>query len=199
MDNTNYIYVYKHPITEIPFYIGRSSVKRRANFHLYETMENARNRLKFNTIQKIRRECKCDPIVEILIEDLTYEESLQWEKDLIQLIGRKSLKTGPLTNLTEGGEGVIGYKHTPEALEKLKKNSLGNSYAKGTKFSPEEIERRRKAAKDNAKTYLLKSPSGEIVSITNMSEFCRQNGLSKSGMSQVTTGRIRQNHGWSLP
>jgi hypothetical protein len=42
---------------------------------------------------------------------------------MIKTIGRKDLELGPLCNLTDGGEGSSGYKHTSESLEKMKINS----------------------------------------------------------------------------
>lgn len=46
------------------------------------------------------------------------EESYFREIELIQLIGRKDLKTGTLVNLTDGGEGSINYVYNLEVLEK---------------------------------------------------------------------------------
>ena len=47
-----------------------------------------------------------------------------------------------------------------------------------------------------AKHYEFKSPSGYVVSIYNLSEFCRVNGLSQGNMSMVHSG-IRGSHkGW---
>lgn len=59
----------------------------------------------------------------ILIQEfLTEQESFEAEKFLINFYGRKDLGTGCLRNLTEGGDGSSGYKHTSEAIQKIKEN-----------------------------------------------------------------------------
>lgn len=48
-----------------------------------------------------------------------------------------------------------------------------------------------------AKNYKLKSPSGEIVLIYNMSKFCRDNNLHGSAVHKVMKGTISQTGGWT--
>jgi hypothetical protein len=43
----------------------------------------------------------------------------------------------PLTNLTIGGEGITGYKHTEEAKLKISEAGKGNKYGEGYKHSKE--------------------------------------------------------------
>lgn len=71
--------------------------------------------------------------VEILYEDITWERACEIEKELIAFYGRKYSGQGCLLNMTDGGEGRPGprqeqekakhrgWKHTPEALAKIKK------------------------------------------------------------------------------
>lgn len=40
-------------------------------------------------------------------------------------------------NMTEGGEGALGYKHRPDSLRKMGDTHLGNSYRKGKTFTDE--------------------------------------------------------------
>jgi hypothetical protein len=52
-------------------------------------------------------------------------DALNFECTLIESIGRRDLNTGPLFNLTDGGEGVINYVWTDEH-----RNNLSNSIKK---------------------------------------------------------------------
>jgi hypothetical protein len=47
-----------------------------------------------------------------------------------------------------------------------------------------------------SKFYDVKSPSGELIKVYNMAEFCRENGLVHGGMSKVARGERRSYKGW---
>lgn len=78
---------------------------------------------------------------EILFEDLTWEQATEKEKEFIALYGRKDLGLGTLVNLTDGGEGTIGYKHTEEAKEKNRIAASGKNNAFYGKERPDQSER----------------------------------------------------------
>lgn len=122
--NNFYVYIYKDPIIFEPFYVGkgcngryRDISARKYNKHLY------------NKIQKYRRQG-------YFIKDITFFEqknlferdALSLEIELIRKIGRRDLGTGPLLNLTDGGDGVIGAKKKLPTLlpyaDKIKKMYL---------------------------------------------------------------------------
>lgn len=78
-------------------------------------------------------------VVEFLATGLTEDESFKVEKELIA-------RHEGLCNLTDGGEGISGYKHSPEVREIISKRH------KGRKQSLDEIENRAKALRGKKRT-----------------------------------------------
>lgn len=62
----------------------------------------------------------------ILKKNLTEEEAFKHEIYMIAVFGRKDLGTGILRNLTNGGEGTSGRKHTQEAIDKMSAAATGH-------------------------------------------------------------------------
>lgn len=91
-----------------PIYIGKGRGNRK-DFHTFNSRLDTigGNMLKKNILNKIIHS-GLEPIVHILVDNLTEEESFNIEVSLINNIGRRELGTGPLTNLTDGGEGQSG-------------------------------------------------------------------------------------------
>jgi|688.fasta_scaffold611942_2 hypothetical protein len=125
-------YVYRHIRLDKnePFYIGVGSddVYKRAN----DT--KGRNKI-WNDIVK-----KTDYEVEILFDNVSWDYALNKEIEFIDLYKRKT-EGGTLSNITKGGEGVLGLKHKKETKEKLSKRF------KGVKHTPEAIEKIRQTSK----------------------------------------------------
>jgi hypothetical protein len=74
--------------------------------------------------------------VEILEKRLSWYQACELEKMLIALHGRHDLGYGPLANMTDGGDGVLGLKHShsPETRAKMSAVKLGKTRSP---FSPE--------------------------------------------------------------
>jgi len=92
-------YVYRHIRLDKnePFYIGVATHIKRA----YE--KNQRKNIIWKSIVS-----RTNYDIEILFDDLTREQALEKEIELIALYGRIDKKTGTLANLTDGGEGFQG-------------------------------------------------------------------------------------------
>lgn len=110
-------YLYRHIRLDknVPFYIGIGTKKNYSR--AYEKVK--RNRFWKSIVSKTDYE------VEIILDDLTWEEACEKEKEFIALYGRKDLGTGTLCNLTDGGDLVLGVVRTAEHIEKLRAANLG--------------------------------------------------------------------------
>ncbi len=131
MNEQYYIYLYLDPrksgkftYNELkfdfePFYVGKGKDDR-LNKHLgyYDN-----NRHKSNKIKKILKQ-GLNPIIIKLYENLDEKTAIEKEIYIISKIGRSDKLIGPLTNLTNGGEGISGYKFTQEFLDRVKKKVI---------------------------------------------------------------------------
>lgn len=68
--------------------------------------------------------------VEILIESDEYDFILQKEIEFVALYGRIIKETGTLANLTDGGEGTVGWRHSEESKRKMSLNLKGRVVSK---------------------------------------------------------------------
>ena len=169
-------YVYRHIRLDKnePFYIGIGSDKsyRRA-------FEKKRRSGIWNKII-----CKTSYDVEILIDNLSWEQACSKEKEFILLYGRKDLNSGTLVNLTDGGEGALNrkYKTSEETKLKLSKAHIGKKVTddiklkmsitrKGKKFSDSHIESLKKSAKNRDYKEQGRKCANKILQSMNVKPF----------------------------
>ena len=91
-----------------------------------------------------RRSCGPPPPKDriiVLYEGLDWQTACDIEKNLIAFYGRKDLGTGVLRNLTDGGEGVQGHRHTKESKEKMSRASAGRRLTEESKKKISEAHR----------------------------------------------------------
>ena len=147
MDNVYYVYVYLDPRNMGKYIYGHYSFKYepiyvgngkglRYNDHIQENELNKSNGnfIKQNKLKKIIKEGS-KPIILFIKQGLSEEQALLLEKDVILNIGRIITKTGPLTNLTDGGDGVNGRLITDEF--RLKQSERMKQYYKENPLSKE--------------------------------------------------------------
>jgi len=154
-------YVYRHIRLDKnePFYIGIGSDNKGKYTRAYTKFNRSEfwNKIISKTSYK----------VEILFDDLTWEEACEKEKEFICLYGRINLEKGTLCNMTDGGNGIFGYKFTNEHkknLSNIRKEKFANgelkpnettfkkgqeAWNKGKKMSKESVE--KTAAKNRGK------------------------------------------------
>lgn len=103
-------YLYRHIRIDKnePFYIGIGTKRRSKEIYGYRSeYSRAYSKHDRNIFWK-RVVKKAGYRVEILLESDDYDFILQKEREFIGLYGRRNIKTGTLTNLTDGGEGCTG-------------------------------------------------------------------------------------------
>jgi len=124
--NDFYVYIYLDPrkhgkykydeydFDYEPFYVGKGKGNR-------DRKINGRNNFFSKIINKIKKQ-KLNPIIIKLHKNLNESDSFILETKLIKLIGRRNINDGSLTNLTNGGDGISGYKFSNEIIRKKRKD-----------------------------------------------------------------------------
>jgi len=120
------VYLHKRKDNNEVFYVGISSSKKRA----YEVKSSRRNYL-WNNVYK-----NYGVIVEITHSDICWEEACNIEKYLIDFY--RTCANSCLCNLTDGGEGTLGYKHSHD------RKAYYSLMFKGKKRSDEDKAKMRK-------------------------------------------------------
>ena len=162
-------YIYRHIRLDKnePFYIGIGTSK------YYNRAYRHNNRSNF--WKRIANKGGYE--VEILMDNLTWEQACKKEKEFIKLYGRIDLKTGCLVNMTDGGEGTFGLKKGPLSEEIKQKISNAN---KGKKLKPLSEEHKQKLS-DIKKGSKMSEQAKKI-----MSDAAKGKKLSKDHKQQIS-------------
>lgn len=181
-----------------PFYVGKGSNNRYS--HHFNKRSERYNKHKFYKIKNIKEETGNFPIVKKIKCDSDID-AFELECFLIKLIGRNDLSKGPLTNLTNGGDGVSNvsektrlklksWKRTEEYKESIS-NTLKrkNITPKKSEEINLKISKKMKGNKNGAKKYLAISPEGNKIQIKNLKEWCRKNNFKYNDVIRVVHKR----------
>ncbi len=124
---------------------------------------------------------KCGYIVEIVAKDLDYEDAKELEMLLIETYGRRLNNTGPLVNITEGGEGTKGmfFKHTPETIAKMSQSRIGHNVSKETRL--------KISANHGRSRIVINVATGE--EFKSCAEAARKIGMNQDTLSEKLRGR----------
>lgn len=112
-----FIYLHRRPDNGNVFYIGRGKqYNDRSKKFSRAYKSDRRNNIWNGIVAKNNGEF----IVEILLECETIEDAVRLEIEAIAAFGKIIDGTGPLCNLTDGGEGAEGFIHSEETRTKLR-------------------------------------------------------------------------------
>jgi len=143
-ENNKVVYRHRRLDTNKIFYIGMGDLKR-----AYSKDTAKRNKIWNDIVNKTIYQ------VEILADNLSWEDACELEVLLIEQYGRINLKTGTLANLTNGGDGSKGCSPSKETREKI-----GNFHR--NKFVSNESKEKMRKAKEG-KFFLSNNPNSKKV------------------------------------
>lgn len=109
----SYVYLLIDPRNNLPFYVGKGT-RRRCYFHMWEARNSAKQSPKLNKIRKIER---LGLSVRVCKVEQNVTDSMAKEFECLLIAEAKDLGI-ELTNLTDGGDGTLGLKRTPEQIAK---------------------------------------------------------------------------------
>lgn len=112
----HYVYIHRKATTGTPFYVGKGKLDKRGNPSRASTQDD-------RSAPWRRTAAKHGFTNEILIWCISDEEACRQEAALIKELGRRDLGRGPLVNLTDGGDGLVGLIISSETRAKRSMNA----------------------------------------------------------------------------
>lgn len=170
--------------TNNKMYIGKSindlSIRKRKHF------ESALSKNKSKTyFHKALLRYGKDMFDWLILEETTNDLLNKAEKYWIAYYRNIGAK---LYNLTNGGDGLLGYSHTDLTKNKIAATLRGIKHTKT---------RNDNVAKSLSKTYVFLDSNKNKVIITNLREFCRANGYDAGSMLKVFKGKRKSAYGYT--
>lgn len=145
-------YVYRHIRLDnnCPFYVGIGSDAT------YARANSDKNRNKFWKAIVGKTEYRVD----IVMDELSYDDAKAKEIEFISLYGKAINGTGTLVNITDGGDGCRGLVHSEEAREKMGQPNRGKNISDWHKERISEFHS-GKVVSDETKMKMSQAASGE--------------------------------------
>lgn len=173
-------YLYRHIRldTNLPFYIGIGSGASFRRAHRSDGRSKFWRSVKNKT--KIR--------VEIIMENLSWEEACEKEKEFIALYGVRSNCTGSLVNLTMGGEGAFGRRVSEATRRRIGVSVSGANHGMYRKSHTREA---RSRISEAGSKRVINTQTGEVFSSVKVA--AAKIGLRPNTLSRKLSG-IRSNN-----
>ena len=164
-------------------YIGQTvcSINKRLKEHKHSSKHSQ------NYLYRAIRKYRWDNFIWEVIDDTcqTKDELDEMEYHYIKQYHSHVSKYG--YNLTWGGEGSYGYKHTDNTKKRMRDNHADVSGKKNPNYGS------RGQKNPNSKTYKVTFPNGDSEIIVGLPIFCKQYNLGRGNMTLVAQG-IKEHH-----
>lgn len=214
--NKSYLYRHIRLDKQEPFYIGigtNSDGYKKPYQRAYEKNKNQRKNKIYQAIAS-----KTDIDVEIMIDNLTYEEAKKKEIEFISIYG-KIKDGGCLANMTDGGDGCLGFnlseshkeRISTKAKERFKnedyieKYRIGKSNRRNSKETKEKFITLRKLKNNRPKGVSFRLPAEKVVQLTDDNLFImvydsisstKKYGYIPTCISQVCKKKSKYHYGY---
>jgi hypothetical protein len=166
MSKQVYIYGLYDPFTKKLRYVGKTNDLNKRLWTHTRSAERGQKTYKASWIRSLLKRNE-KPVIDVIQE--TTEET--WQKDEIFCIAQAEIEGAKLTNLTKGGDGLIGYSPSEKTRKRLSEynKSTGRTPPswKGRKQSPEHIRKRVEARKKN-NSYKHSQETKDLISKKNV-------------------------------
>ena len=150
-ENNKCVYRHRRIDTNEIFYIGMGSEKQTRRVH-------GRNIFWKNIVNKTKY------TIEIIAENLTWEDACELECLLISEYGRRNLNQGFLVNLTNGGDGSKGTSPSKETRIKIGNFHKGNKHSIEHRLKISSSKKGKTMSSDNHK-------SKKVINVDNSQIF----------------------------
>jgi len=127
MDKEFYCYVYVDTKNNKVRYVGKGFGVRAWK---HKSTGTHNKKLHNTIVKRINEGYVMEPFIIPAVDE---QHAHQIEQYLIKLFGREDQQAGPLFNLTDGGEGVTGLKHSDEQRRKMSERRQGKKASEVTK------------------------------------------------------------------
>lgn len=144
------VYVHKREDNGQVFYVGIGKNESRA----YEKKGRKRNPHWHRVVEKHGY------TIEVTHRDISWEEACVIERFLINF-WREFLGKESITNITNGGEGVLGLKMSSESKQKMREKKIGNKISSETKIKMS-MAKKGIAHTEEAKLNMRKAQTDEV-------------------------------------
>jgi len=181
LNNNYYVYAYMN-LNNLPFYIGKGK-EDRAAYHILEASKPNKkhsNKHKLNTIRDILAK-NGEVVIKYIDTNLTEKLAFELECFLIELLGRRDNKTGILTNLTDGGEGLTGLERNLSGEKNPNYGKRGEKAIWWGKVHSEETKRKQS-----------ESQKGKILSETH--KLAMRKPKSEQGRLNIAKARLETSY-----
>lgn len=201
-ENTkSYVYRHRRLDTNEIFYVGKGTKSKSKSFYSYKTEFNRafikNNRSKW--WQNITK--KTEYVVEILFDNLSESEASELEIFLISEYKRIDCCGGILVNMTDGGDGLSGYKFTAEQKNKMSESQKGKIVTEETKNKISKSSK-GKTLTEKHKENLSKSHNGKKMSneaIEKMRNYKLNKKVSEETKKLISLSQTRDKHSRATP